>query len=89
MEAKSVMRAKVSAKGWVVIPSELRRRYGLKPGTFVEFEESKDRIMLIPKTRDPVEELYGKLSASESLTRELLEDRAREIDREEAKLRSG
>jgi AbrB family looped-hinge helix DNA binding protein len=39
MGLSNLMKAKVSLKGWVVIPAALRRRYRLKPGTVVEFRE--------------------------------------------------
>jgi len=89
MESPNVMQAKVSTKGWIVIPASLRRRYGLKPGTLVEIEEAGDRIVIIPRMSDPVEELYGKLAGETSLTDALLEDRAKELKFEEAKLHSG
>jgi AbrB family looped-hinge helix DNA binding protein len=59
MESARTMEAKVSTKGWIVIPAALRRRYGLKPGTFVEFQEDEGKIIIIPRVADPVEELYG------------------------------
>jgi len=33
MELSDTMKAKVSAKGWVVIPAVLRKRFGIKPAT--------------------------------------------------------
>ena len=89
MEPQNIMKAKVSAKGWVVIPAVLRRRYGLKPGSLVEFQETGTRIVIVPRTSDPVEECYGKLAGGASLTKTLLEDRAKELKREETKLRTG
>ena len=86
MESANVMKAKVSAKGWVVIPAVLRDRFGIKPGTSVEFQETGGRIVLIPRTKDPVEELYGKLAGKISLTDALLEERTKELKREEANI---
>jgi AbrB family looped-hinge helix DNA binding protein len=88
MGSSGVMKAKVSAKGWVVIPAALRTRCRLKPGTVVEFQEEGNRIVLIPVESDPVEALYGKLAGRVSLTAALLEDRRAELDREEAALRA-
>ncbi len=89
MESSNRMKAKVSAKGWVVIPAVLRKRFGIRPGTSVVFKEAPDGIVLIPGTKDPVDELYGKLAGKISLTDALLKERAEEITREEAKLRTG
>jgi hypothetical protein len=55
----------------------------------VEFQETGTRIVIVPRTSDPVEECYGKLAGGASLTKALLEDRAKELKREETKLRTG
>ena len=89
METSNIMKAKVSIKGWVVIPAPLRRRHGLKPGTLVRFYEKGDKIILIPMNSDPIEECYGKLSGGTPLTEELLKERAKELNHEEAKLHTG
>ncbi len=89
MESPNVMKAKVSTKGWVVIPAALRKRHGLKPGSLVEFRELGGRIVIIPRVTDVIEALYGKLAGETSLTKALLEDRAKELEREEANLRTG
>lgn len=81
--------AKVSAKGWVVIPAALRKRHGLKPGALVEFRDQDGRIVIIPRVNDVIETLYGKFAAETSLTKALLEDRAKELKREEDNLRIG
>ena len=87
MGSSNIMKAKVSGKGWVVIPAALRRRYQLKPGTVVEFREEGEKLFIVPGNLDPVEELFGKLAGPVSLTAALLEDRTAELKREEAALR--
>lgn len=88
MGSSNAMKAKVSSKGWVVIPASLRRKFGIKPGIQIEFREEAERIVLIPGAEDPVEEYYGKLAGKTSLTDALSEERAREKRREEARLRT-
>jgi AbrB family looped-hinge helix DNA binding protein len=88
MESRPAMQARVSAKGWVVIPAKLRRRFGLKPGATVEFEATDQGILVTPGAADPVDTLYGKLAGKTSLTKDLLEERARELKREEKHLRA-
>jgi len=88
MGTQQTMKAKVSAKGWVVIPAALRKKFQIKPGTLVEFKETGGRIIIIPKQKDPVEELYGKLVEKPSLTRALMESRKEESQREEKRLRA-
>ncbi len=89
MESRQTLQAKVSAKGWVVIPARLRRRFGLRPGTKVEFQATDRGVLVTSGLLDPVEELYGKLAGKKSLTRVLLEERAAELKREEANIRTG
>jgi AbrB family looped-hinge helix DNA binding protein len=84
MAFSKAMKAKVSTKGWVVIPAALRRRYRLQPGTMVEFREESEKLFIVPSGLDPIEELYGKLAGPVSLTGLLLDDRAAELKREEA-----
>jgi AbrB family looped-hinge helix DNA binding protein len=81
------LRAKVSAKGWVVIPAALRKKYGLNPGSTVEIMDAEGKIILFPGVEDPIEEAHGMLAEGPSLTQELLAERAQELGREEAKLR--
>ncbi|MGA9350145.1 MAG: AbrB/MazE/SpoVT family DNA-binding domain-containing protein [Anaerolineae bacterium] len=81
------MRAKVSTKGWVVIPAPLRKKYGLEPGSTVEIFDAEGRIILLPGMKDPIEGAHGMLAEGPSLTQELLAERAKELEREEAKLR--
>ena len=70
----------VSQKGWVVIPAELRRRYGWKPGTRVNIVEYAGFISLHPVLKNPVEEGWGALRkpGRRSLLTALKEARAEE-----------
>ena len=79
------MIARVSAKGWIVIPASLRYRYGIKPGSRVKIEEVNNKIVLVPEIMNPVEECFGKFSGKPSLTEVLLKERKEERKREEKK----
>jgi len=48
---------KVSSKGQIVIPKEIREKMGMKPGTSVFIEESENSVTLIPKSKNPLEQL--------------------------------
>jgi len=78
----------VSSKGWVVIPSLLRRKVGLKPGMKMVVTEAEGKIVLTPQAIDHVDKLYGKLAMGDSLTEALLADRREERDLEKAKIHS-
>jgi AbrB family looped-hinge helix DNA binding protein len=51
--------AKLTSKGQITLPAELRRKLKLVPGSRVQFEERPDGSFVIRrKTRD-ISELYG------------------------------
>ena len=54
-----MMNGTVSQKGWVVIPAELRKKYGIKPGTRLQFVDYGGAIELIPVPDNPVEAAAG------------------------------
>ena len=57
------MEAYVSVKGQIVIPSAIRRQFGIKEGTriHIEVDNSRQRIVLTPITEEYVKSLRGKL----------------------------
>ena len=76
--------AKVSAKGWVVIPKELREKYGIEQGAQVQLIEYGGVLVIVPLPENPVEALHGLLAGGPSLTAELLAERAAERADEDA-----
>lgn len=79
--------AKVSRKGWVVIPREIRQRYGIKPGDQVQIVDHGGRIAIVPSLNDPIRQSRGLLKGMPSLTDALLEERRQDLEREEKKAR--
>ena len=77
----------VSRKGWVVIPSEIRERYGIHPGDKVQIVDYAGRIAIIPALAEPIRQGRGLLRRGPSLTKALLEERRRERDREEREMK--
>jgi len=56
------MNAKVSEKGQVTIPKQLRDRLGIRPGETLDFEEDEGRLVARKtSSRDSVDALYGML----------------------------
>ena len=74
---------KVSKKGWVVIPKDIRQRHGIRPGDRVQIIDLAGRIAIIPATKDPVAAARGMLKGGPSLTKALLEERRWELEQEE------
>ncbi len=83
-----IYKAVVSAKGQVVFPAELRRRYGIKLGTKIRFLERGGEIILQPVTAEYFRSIVGLLKSKTSITKALLRERARDKKREEAKFKT-
>lgn len=77
--------AYVTSKGQLVVPARLRQKYGIKPGTKVCFVERNHEIIFQPVTKEYIRSICGMLQSETSVTKELLEDRARDKEREETK----
>ena len=74
--------AKLSSKGWLVIPAELRKKYNLESGQYVRVIDYGGVLALVPQLKDPIEEGMGALKRGKSLVKALLESRTRERVRE-------
>jgi AbrB family looped-hinge helix DNA binding protein len=53
--------AVISSKGQIVIPSDLRKRYRLKEGATVVFQEEHGRLVLEPSNFQAIYALEGSL----------------------------
>jgi AbrB family looped-hinge helix DNA binding protein len=76
----------MTSKGQIVVPAKLRRRYGLKPGTKVYFIERDSEILFQPVTREYLKSVHGMLMSETEVTKELLKERAKDKEREEARI---
>jgi AbrB family looped-hinge helix DNA binding protein len=68
----------VTTKGQLVIPSKLRKRFGIQPGTRVNFFEEKDGIKIIPVTVDTIETNIGFMKTDGKLLKSLMEEKKKE-----------
>jgi AbrB family looped-hinge helix DNA binding protein len=68
----------VTTKGQLVIPSKLRRKYGIRKGTRVAMIDEEGRIVLQPLTRDYIRRLRGSLKGEPSALKFLKEGRAQD-----------
>jgi AbrB family looped-hinge helix DNA binding protein len=62
------MNVKLSQKGWIVIPSALRKKYGLKPGSNVQVVDYGGVLSIVPTFEEPVKAGAGMLKDADSLT---------------------
>jgi AbrB family looped-hinge helix DNA binding protein len=70
----------VSIKGQIVIPSNIRRKLGIKKGTRVAFIEQNGKLILQPLDKNYFESLAGILGTDGKMLNSLLEDKKRERD---------
>ena len=78
-------RTKISSKGQVVIPAELREQFGLKKGTPATWREEGGRLVLTPMTEERIRQIKGFLKpkpGEPSMFDELFAERERERKRE-------
>lgn len=78
--------AYVTSRGQLVVPARIRRKYGIRPGTKICFIELDNQILFQPVTREYIRSVCGMLKSEVCVTRGFLKERARDKEREEAKL---
>ena len=66
---------KILAKGQIVIPAEIRKKYGIQPGTELQIMEYGGIVYLIPSAADPIGAACGILPPKPSLAEKLIKDR--------------
>ena len=76
----SIVRA--SSKYQIAIPKRIRAALGIKAGQRLSITEKDGGIFLAPLPDDPITFLSGILKDKPSMTRELLEERARDLEHE-------
>lgn len=77
--------AYVTSKGQLVVPARIRRLFGIKPGTRVNFVEDGNRIIFQPVTREYIHGFRGRFKqkpTEKSVVQEHLEERRAERGRE-------
>ena len=67
----------VTAKGQVVIPSELRQRFGIKKGTQVCLYENNDAIVIKPITDEYIQKMAGFTGTKGKLLKALMAEKAK------------
>jgi AbrB family looped-hinge helix DNA binding protein len=73
------MQTSITSKGQIVIPSAVRRRFGIKQGTqfALEIDEAGKRIILTPITTEYIEKQRGRFRGK-NLLKSLAAEKKRE-----------
>ena len=76
------METTATSKGQIVIPSSVRKKFGIREGTRIQIEvdEKARRIVLQPITREYIYSLSGKLRGK-GLLKSLMDEKKREMER--------
>ena len=74
-----IVRTKVTTRGQVSIPSDVRRKLRIKPETLLEWVVEGNAARVIPIPEDPISALRG--SGKKGEVRQLLADRRRDRQR--------
>ncbi|TLY18939.1 MAG: AbrB/MazE/SpoVT family DNA-binding domain-containing protein [Nitrospirae bacterium] len=72
----------ISTKGQVLIPRQLRRKFGFKPGEKVQLTEEDGRLVITAVPPDPIAAATGFLKGRFSLTADLRREHRDEARRE-------
>jgi AbrB family looped-hinge helix DNA binding protein len=76
------MRTKMSKRGQISIPSDVRKRLRIRPNTTVEWIIEGATARVIPVPDDPIRAFRG--SGKKGLVKQLLKERRRDRQREDA-----
>jgi AbrB family looped-hinge helix DNA binding protein len=77
----------VSYKGQIVIPAELRKKFGIEPNCRVEVTEINNEIVILPLPKDPIKQGRGFLKLKQPVAEIMREIREEEKKLEDKKLR--
>ena len=72
-----ILKSKVTSKGQIVIPKEIRVRYGIKRTTIIHWIQKGEGVLMIPDSEDAVIAAKGMIPKSGMLEK-LLQDRRAE-----------
>ena len=68
----------VTVKGQIVVPVNIRRKFGIKKGTKIAFIEQHGKLFIQPLDKSYFESLAGVLGTEGKLLKSLMEDKKRE-----------
>jgi AbrB family looped-hinge helix DNA binding protein len=72
----------VSSRGQTAIPAKIRRKYGIKGNSKLQWIDEGGVITVVPISDDPIKSFRGK-SKGKNLVKSLLENRREEREKDE------
>jgi AbrB family looped-hinge helix DNA binding protein len=68
----------VTVKGQIVVPANIRRKFGIKKGTKIAFIEQHGKLFIQPLDKSYFESLAGVLGTEGKLLKSLMDDKKKE-----------
>ncbi len=78
------LKSRVTSKGQIVIPKQIRARYGIKPSSVIHWVEKGEGILMVPDSEDSISAARGMIQKAgllDKLLRNRREDRMKEEKR--------
>ena len=66
-------KSKVTSKGQIVIPKQLRVKYGIRTSTIIRWIQRSDGLVMVPDSEDPIYSARGMFKKSGLLNRLMAE----------------
>jgi len=76
------MQTKVSSRGQTSIPAQIRKKYGIKENSKLQWIDEGEIITVVPISEDPIKAFRGS-SKNKDIVKILLEERRKERERDE------
>lgn len=77
--------SRISTKGQIVIPAEMRKSHHLKPGMRVAINDDGKKITVEPLTKEYVRQFVGIIPKSSKVLEHLMSERKKDREREDKK----
>jgi AbrB family looped-hinge helix DNA binding protein len=71
----------VSTKGQLLIPAKLRKKFGIKPGTRINFYEENNGIRIVPITPETIDNNKGFMGTEGKLLKALMKEKSKQRDK--------
>lgn len=72
------MKSIVLTKGYITIPIKIRRKFGIRKGTVIDFSEVNGEIRIIPITQKWIESNAGFMNTKGKLLKTLMNEKKRQ-----------
>lgn len=69
------MKSIVLTKGYMIIPKKIRRKFGIRKGTVIDFSEVNGEIILTPVTQKWIESNTGFMNTKGKLLKALMKEK--------------